>query len=261
MNSSNYTWNNILSKRKAILLSMTVDGIMDTDGYLTKEYLKSKNMIDSYHRFNAVNFLSHEMSRYRTQKEKTLLHSYMKIFLPGITKVNIIKAIKQFQDEIEAKRQYKAKISEKSFNRNVAIANMLEHIEDCSDSFLACGKHSRVIKHFSFYLNWLRNKLLNPDFAEKFVRKYVLVTHVPSNLYYYTTSKVKRIKKIMEKHGIILLAKDLKPLENLMKLRPLGHNTFQRLLYKKIEKFGPSRVNGFFLMLRKNRLYVVISVD
>ena len=270
MKSSNYTWKDILAKRKAIILSMTVGGVLDTDGTFKEEYLEA-NGVHGYRTFVVTNILSYNTYGYRTEKEQMLIYKYVAMFLPGITKVNFVRARREYLMEMRERTQKKNIIQSKMNDYTTRRASMLE-VSSLSFSFIhgINWNKLRVVHHETFYISWLKKKLTDENFARKFVKKYVLVCHLPNislNIFY---KNMEKFINVLTKHNIVLFSK-LRPIRQLVKYRVNKDDLFFDLLIEKIikrtgyslpeskETFDLERQYKFCIALRKNKLYIIVT--
>lgn len=260
---SNYKWYHILQKRKAILTAMTLDGVMDEEGSVKKEYLREQGFRGGWVSFNAMRFLEWTNDAYCTIAESRCLHKYAVLFLPGLTKVNMEEARNEWRRENNERSNFKRRVSNRQSELERERKEMFEDVEEWYVSrypFDVDWKNKRVVLHESVYIAWLKKKLLDPVFAQKFVDKYTIWPDYKYNgmIEYNMNGGVEKFCSIMKKHGIVLYRRE-HPVGSLLSSRPLSHNHFLSGLKNKAARTGKDMRWKFQLARRGYKLYLIMK--
>lgn len=267
------SWKSVLNKRKEILLSMAVSGITREDG-VVKDIVTFRANGGSNNPYKAscpvADILAWDHFDTLPECWPRLIAEYAKPFVDGLTKKIAPKLYREYIEEYAKRRHSKI---QRNFLMESREMERNKHQEDVPKVHYRGGilydySKKPVNQHSAFYIEYLRRKLTDNNFAQKFVDKYVLSPRknetldlIRGRIYYLRDSTVvEKYHNIIQKHHVTMF-ETIYPIHILSAIRPLRLDAYN-FEYMVREKCGRKEMiknlDTFKLVKHRNRLYIVL---
>jgi hypothetical protein len=266
------TWHAILSKRKEILLAMAVSGVTREDGVIkSKQTFKSNGGSNNTYKSNVSvqDILAWDHFDTLPGCWPKIIAEYAKPFIDGLTKRMAPGLYSRYSEEFAKRRNKKL---QQSFRYEQRENERQKHGEDVAKDHFFRGvlydyTKKPINQEAHFYIGYLRRKMVDPEFAKKFVAKYVIVPKrmetidlINGRVYYLKDGGLyERLKGMVKKHNIVMF-EHIFSLSAIDPIRPLQFNyNFQELVGEKCKRMGRGLLEEFKLVKYRNRLYLILT--
>ena len=266
------TWHAILSKRKEILLAMAVAGVTREDGIVKyRQTFKANGGSNNPYKASCsvADILTWDHFDMLPECWPRLIAEYAKPFVDGLTKKIAPKLYREYIQEYAKRRHDKI---QRNFRMEAMEMERHKHQEDVPKVHYRGGilydySKKPVNQPSTFYIEYLRHKLTNNNFAQKFVDKYVLVPGkdktldlVRGRIYYLRDStEVGKYQDIIKKYHVTMF-ETVYSMHTLLPIRPLRLDSynFEHMVKDKCARKKIRNFDEFRLVKHRNRLYIVL---